>query len=173
MKVRILISILVSILVLVGIYLLAPNVAEIPDFYSKNIRASLFTGLLTVGSFLLSLQAYIVVKLKENVFDSPAYRERVASRKRLDPTITLYGPVKRLSSLLFFSTAAAILASVFQLTLGLVQNWYATFFCIFVASFAISMLIAALLLIRSALRDWLDSLEEHNNQKSQLEDVTK
>lgn len=167
MKERILCSLVIAVLVLLCVYLLAPNIADIPDYYSKNIRASLFTGLLTVGSFLLSLQAFIVVKLKENVFDSPIYRERVASRKKLDPRITLYGPVKRLSSMLFLSTASAILASVCQLTFGLIQDWHATFICIFAASFAISMLVAALLLIRSALRDWLDTLEDHNNLLSQ------
>lgn len=169
MKERILCSVIVAVLVLLCVYWLAPNIAGIPDYYSKNIRASLFTGFLTVGSFLLSLQAFIVVKLKENVFDSPLYRERVASRKKLDPRITLYGPVKRLSSMLFLSTASAIFASVCQLTFGLIQELYATFICIFAASFAISMLVAALLLIRSALQDWLDTLEDHNNLLSQQE----
>ena len=165
MKERIYASIAVATLVLLIIYLFSTDISEVPDYYSRNIRASLFTGLLTVGSFLLSLQTFIVVKLKENVFDSPAYRKRIASRKRINPGITLYGPVKRLSSMLFLSTASAILASVCQLTFGLIQQWYATFVCVFVAAFAISMLIAALLLIKSALSDWLDSLEDHNNQQ--------
>lgn len=68
--------------------------------------------------------------------------------------------------MLFLSTASAIFASVCQLTFGLIQKWYASFLCIFIASFAICMLIAALLLIRSALSDWLDSLEDQNNQQN-------
>lgn len=164
MKVRLFTSILIGILLLAGIYWLVPNITDIPDYYSKNIRASLFTGLLTVGSFLLSLQAFIVVKLKENVFDSQIYRERLKGLREINPKLTLYGPVKRLSGLLFLSTALAIFASVCQLTIGLIQNWIATFFCIFFATFAIAMLTSALLLIRSTLADWLDCLEDHNNQ---------
>lgn len=169
MKVRVFASIFAAAFVLACIYIFTPDICVIPDYFAKNIRASLFTGLLTMGSFLFSLQAFIVVKLKENVFDSAVYRERLEIRRKLNPKISLYGPVKRLSTMLFISAASAIFASICQLTFGLIQHWIATFFCVFAATFAICMLLAALLLIKSALSDWLDSLEDHNNKQNKLE----
>ena len=89
-------------------------------------------------------------------------------QRQLNPEITLYGPVRRLSAMLFLSAASAIIASICQLTIGLIEQWIATFFCIFIATFAISILLAALWLIKSALSDWLDGLEDHNNKQNKI-----
>lgn len=165
---RVFASLVAAAFVLCCIYIFTPDICAIPDYYAKNIRASLFTGLLTMGSFLFSLQAFIVVKLKENVFDSAIYRKRLEIQRQLNPEITLYGPVRRLSAMLFLSAASAIIASICQLTIGLIEQWIATFFCIFIATFAISILLAALWLIKSALSDWLDGLEDHNNKQNKI-----
>jgi hypothetical protein len=140
-------------------YFLSNDLTQIADFYAKNIRASLFTGFLTVGSFLLSLKVFIVVKFKENIFDSEAYKHKLANRRKLNPELTHYGPVKRLSRLLFISIVSAITASVVQLSVGLIPTWQATLLCVFVAVFAGSMLICTLWLIRQILEEWLSYLE--------------
>jgi len=165
-KLRILISLLLSSTAIAFVFYFSPDLQLVPDYYAKNMRGSLFTGFLTVGSFLLSLKAFIVVKLKENIFDTDIYKEKLKERRKLNPNLTLYGPVKRLSLLLFISTSSAITASVSQLSVGLIERWEATFFCIFVSVFAISMLIATLLLIKSTLDEWLDYLEEANDSKA-------
>lgn len=164
MRLRVLISLLLSSGCIALVFYLCPDLQLVPDYYAKNMRGSLFTGFLTVGSFLLSLKAFIVVKLKENIFDTDIYKKKLKERRKLNPELTLYGPVKRLSLLLFVSVSSAITASVSQLSVGLIERWEATFFCIFVSVFAISMLISTLLLIKSTLDEWLDYLEDANNQ---------
>lgn len=149
------------------IYNVVNTFDDIPDFYAKNIRGSFFTGFLTVGSFLLSLKTFIVVKLKENVFDTDIYKERLRKHRAHNPKITLYGPIKRLSGLIFFSICSSIATSVSQLTIGLVQHWAATLFCIAMASFSITMLIATLLTIKGTLDTWLDESEELHNKKEE------
>lgn len=156
---RIILSLLIGLIAAVVAYSFSENLCEISDFYAQNIRASLFTGFLTVGSFLLSLKVFIVVKFKENIFDSEVYKNRLKDRRRLNPSLTHYGPVKRLSNLLFFSIISAISASATQLTIGLIPTWQATLFCIFIATFAGSMLICTLWLIREILDEWLSYLE--------------
>ncbi len=166
MRLRVLISILLASGTLAFIYYLCPDLSLVPDYYAKNIRGSLFTGFLTVGSFLLSLKAFIVVKLKENIFDSAGYKEKLRERRKLNPDLTLYGPLKRLSLLIFLAISSAIAASVSQLNVGLVQHWIASFFCIFISVFAIGMLISTLLLIKSTLDEWLDYLEDAHNREA-------
>jgi len=165
-RLRVLISLLFSVATLAVLSALCSDLEQIPEFYAKNIRGSLFTGFLTVGSFLLSLKAFIVVKLKENIFDTELYKKKLVERRKLNSALTLYGPVKRLSALLFVAISAAITASVSQLTIGLVPHWLASFFCIFVAVFAISMLVSTLVLIKKTLDEWLDYLEEEHNKKT-------
>ena len=166
MTLRVLLSTLIASITLALMYYLCSDLGIVPDYYAKNIRGSLFTGFLTVGSFLLSLKAFIVVKLKENIFDSDIYKERLKQQRKLNSNLTLYGPVKRLSQLIFLTICSALTASVSQLTIGLIQHWLATFFCIFVSMFAISMLVSTLLLIKSTLDEWLNYLEEANDNKA-------
>ncbi len=165
MKLRVLLSMLLASIALMLIYYLCPDLNAVSDYYAKNIRGSLFTGFLTVGSFLLSLKAFIVVKLKENIFDSDGYKEKLKERRKLNPNLTLYGPLKRLSLLIFLSISSSLAASISQLSVGLIQHWLATFFCIFLSVFAITMLISTLLLIKSTLDEWLDYLEDAHNNK--------
>ena len=162
---RVLLSVLFASITLATICYFCPDIEAIPEYYSKNIRGSLFTGFLTVGSFLLSLKAFIVVKLKENIFDSDVYRDRLKQQRKLNPKLTLYGPVKRLTQLIFLTICSAITAAVSQLTIGLIQHWQATFFCIFVSVFAICMFVFTLLLIKNMLDEWLNYLEEVNGNE--------
>lgn len=160
MTIRILLSIMVAALSVAIIYWATDDITQIPDFYAKNVRASLFTGFLTVGSFLLSLKVFIVVKLKENIFDNPDYIKKLNERRKLNSSLTQYGPVKRLSRLLFISIAAAMTASTLQLSVGLIHTWEATLVCVFFAAFAGSMVISTLILIRELLDEWLSYLEK-------------
>jgi len=162
-RLRVLLSFLFASASLALIYYFNTDLDSIPHYYASNIRGSLFTGFLTAGSFLLSLKAFIVVKLKENIFDTDRYKERLKERRKLNPNLTLYGPVKRLSQLLFVSISSAIIAAVSQLSVGLIPQWEATFFCVFVSVVAVSMLVFTLLLIKNILNEWLDYLEEENN----------
>jgi hypothetical protein len=156
---RVALSLLFGLAAAGFVYFSSNDLCQISDFYAKNIRASLFTGFLTVGSFLLSLKVFIVVKFKENIFDSQTYKDQLESKRKLNPDLTHYGPVKRLSHLLFFSIVSAITASVAQLSIGLIPTWQATLFCVFIAAFAASMLICTLWLIRQILDEWLSYLE--------------
>lgn len=144
-----------------------PDWSGVPDFYAKNIRASFFTGFLTVSSFLLSLKTFIIVKLKENIFDSKQYKELVSSRRKLNNDLTLYGPIRRLSNLVFITICACISASISQLTIGLIDHWVASIFCLLLAIFAICMLVETLMVIKGTIKDWLDSSEEAFNADEQ------
>ena len=141
------------------IYFLTPNICTATTYFGEKIRPSLFTGLLTVGSFLLSLKVFIVVKFKETVFDSKEYKERLADLRKVDPSIQHYAQVRNLSSVLFLSIASAIIAAACQLTLGLIEKPTAMLGCVFAAAFAGAMLLQTLLLIRKILGEWLDHME--------------
>lgn len=142
-----------------AIYFLSPDILTATTYFGDKIRPSLFTGLLTVGSFLLSLKVFIVVKFKETVFDSKEYKERLVNLRKIDPSIQHYAQVRNLSSVLFLSIASAISASACQLTIGLVEKPAAMMFCVFMAAFAGAMLLQTLLLIRKILGEWLDYME--------------
>jgi hypothetical protein len=159
MKRFVLVSFLVATIMATAIYLTIPNISTATTYFGEKIRTSLFTGLLTVGSFLLSLKVFIIVKFKETVFDTEEYKLLVARLRKIDPKIKHYGQVRSLSSVLFLSIAAAIGASICQLTVGLIEAPAAMLLSIFAASFAVAMLFQTLLLIQKILGEWLDHSE--------------
>lgn len=133
---------------------------DVCDFYAKNLRASLFSGFLSLGGFLLSLKTFVVVKVKEGLYDHARYRERVMTRQRLNKNLSFYGPVRRLSRLLFAAVCMAIATAIAQLTLGLINHWSAVALGLGLVAATLTVLLETLFVIRANLNDWFDFLEE-------------
>lgn len=147
---------------------------DLPAFYEKNMRSSLFAGFLTLGSFLLTLKTGIVIKIKEGLYDNVKYQERIIERRKLNATLTVFGPLRRLAKLLSLSVISALVTAASQLTIGLIPNWIATATCLSMATLALSILLSAFCLIQSNLTDWFDLMEEHAvaNKKEPERDTT-
>lgn len=129
-------------------------------FYGNSLRGHLFSGFLALGGFLISLKAFIVVTMKEKVYDNEKYIERWRGLNKLDSSLKLYGPLKELSDHLYFSISACLVAAVSQVTIGLFSVWWAALFCIFLSIYATSLLFSCLVLMKQNLDDWFTDIEK-------------
>lgn len=127
--------------------------------YTEKIRSSLFTGFLTLGGFLLSLKTFIIVKMKESVYDSNEYREYFEDRRERNRSLSLYKPLQNLSHLLFWAILFAIITSVLQFSIGFFENYLTTMICIFMAAFTIVLLVLSLFEIKKNLDSWFNITE--------------
>lgn len=133
-----------------------------PAFYADNLRASLFAGFLTLGGFLMSLKAFIVVNMKKEVFESDAYK-RVWDEARsagTAPYSKKFQPLRELSTTIFIAVISCIGSAVAQLTVGLIPSFYASAFAIALAASAIGFVLRTLWLIRNNLQVLFDYLDE-------------
>ncbi|MCK6586798.1 MAG: hypothetical protein L6Q76_04345, partial [Polyangiaceae bacterium] len=73
---------------------------EFHEFYAHSMRGSLFTGFLTLSGFLFSVNTFIVVNMKKELYDHVSYFEKVTRLQGVNPNLTFYGPLRRLSRLL-------------------------------------------------------------------------
>ncbi|WP_406611388.1 hypothetical protein [Agarivorans sp. JK6] len=140
--------------------LYACKVDKFHEFYATNIRGHIFAGFLALGGFLLSLKTFIVVNMKENVYDSEEYRQ--IWRKTVPGNKTkgsLYGPLKQLSDMLFYAILASITSAITQMTIGLYDRWYTAVFSIFTCVLATVLLLESLRLIKSNLDSWFGFLD--------------
>lgn len=160
MTTKFLLSILIGSIAISGVFWAAPDYSSLVNFYAKNIRGSLFTGFLTLGGFLLSLKTFIIVKMKENVYDDERYIEIFNEKKKLNNSLSLYAPLQRLSHLLFWAILSCIITSALQFSLGLFTHWIAALCCIFMAAFSISLLILSLIEIKNNLDQWFNFIEK-------------
>jgi hypothetical protein len=159
MNLKFLLSFLFGSIAVVVIIKLTPDYQTLVTFYGKNIRGELFSGFLTLGGFLLSLKTFIIVKMKENVYDSESYQQSFSNKKKINPKLSLYAPLQRLSHLLFWAILVSLFASISQFSFGLINHWGAVIFCIFLAVFAISLLIFSLIEIKNNLDAWFKLIE--------------
>lgn len=151
---------LIASFICISIWILTPDETQLIEFFSSNIRASLFGGFLTVGGFLFSLKTFIIIKMKEEVYDHQAYIKRYNEQKKFDDILKQYGPLQRLSHLLFASVLSSIITAVTQFSIGLIANKLAVIICIWTASFSLCLLIISLILIKRNLDEWFNFLEE-------------
>lgn len=150
---------LISLLVPVACFLASRHGVDIVQFYGDKMRASLFSGFLTLGSFLLALKTGIVIKIKEGVYDKKEYQAKILNAQELQGK-EIYGPLRRLSRLLSTAVFSALTSSGCQLTIGLLSYWWAVSIALTVATFALLTLMASFILIQINLSKWFDLMEE-------------
>ncbi len=133
----------------------------IPAFYAENLRSILFSGLLTVGAFLFAVKTFIVVKIKEEIFDAPFYKDRIDQFRKRNPGkhVEHYGPLRRLTTVLFYASVTAIASAIVQLSLGLFKTPLASVVCLLAAFVSIALLIASLILVKINLNVWMQEIE--------------
>jgi len=139
-------------------YLYCSEVEKLADYYEKNLRGHLFAAFLALGGFLLSLKTFIVVTMKENVYDSDKYKKNFKDKQKLNSSLKLYAPLQELSDLLFYAILASIISALLQMTIGLYPYWVAAMIAISSSIFAMVLLLASLHLIKRNLDGWFENL---------------
>ena len=155
-----LVLIVLSALVLLGLYLLyrnTPGVSEkFFDFYHKNLRGYLFSGFISVGSFLLSLHTFVIINIRDKVFATPEYKETYSKANQIPlgeiKDSDLYKPLDNLSSFINTSILFSLTTAIAQFTIGLSTNLYACLFCVWLAILTIFFLLHCLIIIRQNIR---------------------
>ncbi len=133
-------------------------------FYSDKMRTPLFTGFLTLGGFLFSLKTFILVKLKEDLYDLPAYKKRLLERKKLNPDLTLYGPLTRLGNFLIYCVLFSLITAVMQFSLGFLESDFAASICISLSITTIAVIFIAWWQIRVSMNEWFSILKDSEKE---------
>lgn len=155
-----LVLLLLSALVLLGLYFLyrnTPGVSEkFFDFYHKNLRGYLFSGFISVGSFLLSLHTFVIINIRDKVFATPEYKDTYCKANGISPDkikdSDLYKPLDNLSSFINTSILFSLTTAITQFTIGLSTNLFACLFCVWLAILTIFFLLHCLIIIRQNIR---------------------
>lgn len=136
------------------------------DLYERKLQTPLFTGFLTIGGFLLTLKTFVIVKLKESLYDSEAYKNRLERKKHLKPDLSAYGPLSRLASFLILSVISALITAASQLSIGFIPHKLAAAACLSLAITTLVLVLTSWWLIRANLADWFSLLEKEAKKSS-------
>jgi hypothetical protein len=127
--------------------------------YAQDLRGSLFSGFLALSGFLVCMSTFVVVNMKKELYDQKEYQSRVNNLMGLEQSMTIYGPLRRLSQLLLWAVVSSVVASVSQLTVGFIPHAAASILCVCLALAAITILSVTLYAIRTNLVSLFDFLE--------------
>ena len=133
---------------------------EFVKFYAKNLRGNLFGGFLTVAAFLLSAKTFILIHLQKELYGTAKYLAQIRDLRKVESDLPFYGPLRRLGRLLFFTIAASLVASIAQLTVGLIDAVWAALLCVGLSVVALVLLSFSFGAISISLRDWFNRLEK-------------
>jgi hypothetical protein len=144
-------------------------IARIPglclvDVYQTKLQVPIFTGCLTIGSFLLTLKTLILLRLKEGLYDRPEYERIFRNQLALDAKLVYYGPLSRLGDALILSVFLAMTCAVCQLSLGFVRSVYAVSICLGLAVSTIGLVLFCWYQIRRNLRRWFEVINAERAQ---------
>lgn len=137
-------------------------------FYDGRVRGFLFSGFISVGSFLLSLMTFVVVTLKDRLFDSEFYAKVYRNQNSMEDDEKifknkLYAPLKRLTWFLHLSIIFSFFTALAQFSIGLYKSSYTALFCVYLGFFTAVLLLNCLRLIKANILVWLDSDQEHHH----------
>lgn len=133
---------------------------EIINLYIKNFREILFSAFLTLSGFVFTLETFIIVTIKENVYDNEKYIEKFLNMKKLNPQLRRYAPLIRLKHFLYYTIVYSFMAAMFQLIFGVFNNWYAVLICIWSSFIALLTFVYALYISNNNLKKWFECIED-------------
>lgn len=131
-------------------------------FFGEHLRGHLFAGYISLGAFLLSLKTFIIIGMKKNVYDSEAYKDfhdrQMRNKHGEDYRLgnkMLYAPLVELSDFIYFAIIFSLLAAIAQVSVGLIDHYYAALFCLWLVIFATLLLFNCLRLIKMNIDIWI------------------
>jgi hypothetical protein len=150
----------------VGGYVLLEFVAKCPNdwiaIYYNQARIPMFTGFLTLGSFLLTLQTAIIHRLKE-AYDGADHARKIGQLRAKGKKVRYYGSLERVGIALFSNVILALLTALLQMSLGFVQTTWSTATC---TAFGLTtLLLVVYLTIQMVLahHQWFKKIEEEKD----------
>lgn len=130
-----------------------------------SLRPAFFGGLVSLAGFLFSVYGYTVIRMKESVYDTDAYSRLVDERRRNNPGLEHYGPLVRLSHLLFATILTALTSAVLQVTVGLAESsGVAVAICYSAVISTVTLVAFALITVWRNLTTWFSELEKAKRQ---------
>jgi hypothetical protein len=144
-------------------YLLLESVSRSPNdwvaLYYTQARIPMFTGFLTLGSFLLTLQTAIIHRLKE-AYDSADHARKIGQLRAKGKSVRYYGSLERVGVALSTNVILALVTALLQMSLGFVQTVWSTAICSAFGLTALLLVIYLTIQMVLAHQQWFKKIEE-------------
>lgn len=140
------------------------------DLYVDKMRTILFSGFLTLSGFMFTVKTFLIVRLQQDVYGDERYQNWVLKvARKYNKSITVYGSLRRLGKLLFWSVCCSFGAALSQVTLGFVEKRWSTWIVLAVTVAAGVLFLFTLIVVRGVVRKWIDFQESKCDERLRKE----
>jgi hypothetical protein len=153
-----LLAITVSIGTWLALYLLVDS-GKFAKIYDDRLQFAFFTAFLTVGSLLLAMKAFLLVRLKDDIYLHTEYKRRYKAQCCGPHKIDYFQGLKDIGYLLVVSVIASFVTSVAQVTIGFCPVFSVKLIAPALASGMLTLVIIDWLFVYLNLRDWFGYIE--------------
>jgi hypothetical protein len=138
-------------------------------FY-QSLRGSLFSGFLTLTGFLFSMKTFLLANLQRDIYGTKEYQLWVEQiGRKYNPQLRVTGPIRRLARLLWWTLFATFVASISQLTIGLINHRAAAIICYALAAIAVCMVGVSIFVLSFVVKDWMGVIDVQAKERAKLE----
>jgi hypothetical protein len=139
----------------------------VSEFHAKNLRSDFFNGFLSLAGFVLAARTFLIVYMKQEVYDKEDYEIRFYKRRQLvgERNATRYGPLIRMSKALYWIVLSSAVAAVSQITLGLIPCNLFALICMVLATVAIGSFLCGIHIMKKNIDSWLDIINSEEEAK--------
>lgn len=146
------------------------------EFYRQGLRTPLFSGLLTIGGFLLTLKTSILLRIKE-IYDSPGheknwriYRDQLIRNNSSAKPRGFYYGFQNLGVALLANVVMSLSSAILQVTVGFINRPWAIGVCLGFAATALILLLFLWFQIASNLMRWFTMIEDNKQEQLRTAD---
>ena len=134
-----------------------------------EFRTGLFSGLLSMVGFTLTIKSFLIVNLAKTWHESETVEKVMVDVQAIDPSADLYAPLTKLKNNLMLPVVACLWGAVAQYTLGLADVYaWAVALALGSAVTGLISLVWAIDRMQYATTHWLDLLRRNKNEKLAL-----
>ncbi len=151
-------SILISALTWITIYSFLDGNKFIA-IYNDRLQYVFFTAFLTVGSLLLAMKAFLLVRLKDDIYLHEEYQKRYQEQCNGPHKIDYFQGLKDMGYLLVVSVIVCFLTSIAQVTIGFCPMYEIKIIAPSLAAGVLALVIIDWLFVFLNLRDWFTFIE--------------
>ena len=145
----------------------APNANHWILVYGNSARTPMFTGFLTLGSFLLTLQSGILSRLKEG-YDGEDHARKIDQMRRKGKSVRYYESLRNVGQVIFVNLMLALLPALFQITFGFVQKAWSTSLCVGFGFVTIVLVIYLAIELMRAHHEWFRKIEAERSANRRM-----
>ncbi|ELV8552894.1 hypothetical protein [Vibrio furnissii] len=98
--------------------------------YQSKWSVGLFSSSITLASFLFTMKSFVIQTVKDKIYDSESYRDKIKQRRQSGAKIEYYGGLKRLALLLRWTILLALINAMFQLVLTIFDSVWLALLCL-------------------------------------------